>query len=280
MSATADMRDWQSDDWGTFNDAPPVVVDMLGGLLESLRTLPAFEDARCWLFDRLQVPAGGAILEAGCGNGIALPDLVAAFGPDAHVTGIDPTTGFVVMARERAAQLGAANARYEVGDIRALSFADGAYDAAFCEKILMHVRPVQRAVDEMTRVVRPGGRVGVTDWYPHFAISTTRPALATAYNDIFGTALNRMIIANLADHFRAASLQDVTVQPFLAYAQSLDEHPGWRALMVEFVPIWVQGGLIAEADARDLVADLQALDARGAFSASFVVYAAVGTKPA
>ena len=47
----------------------------------------------------------------------------------------------------------------KVGDARALPFADGVFDRAFCHWVLLHVSPPEGIVREMRRVVRRGGRV-------------------------------------------------------------------------------------------------------------------------
>lgn len=56
--------------------------------------------------------------------------------------------------------------RYSVGDVTALDFPDGHFDGVRCERVLQHLQDPDAAINEFTRVVRPGGRVCVidTDW--------------------------------------------------------------------------------------------------------------------
>src|SRR5207237_370072 len=131
---TVDTEGWGADFFGTLNEFPPEPVAGIGGILETMRTLPAFQDARRWVLRNLHLTAGSAILEAGCGTGAALPDVLEIVGTGGRISGVDPTDAFIATARDRARRSGAAHAQYDVGDIRALPFADGAFDAAFCDK--------------------------------------------------------------------------------------------------------------------------------------------------
>jgi SAM-dependent methyltransferase len=221
------------------------------------------------------------VIEAGCGTGAALPDVLAVVGTNGRVVGIDATYAFVDRARIRARDLGASGARYEVGDIRSIPCDDGEFDAAFCEKVLIHAGPPNAALAEMARVTRDGGSIGAIEWLPLFVISSTRSETTDAFNAIFKRAVyDYCVSGNLARHFRAADLNDIRTKAFLADTDNLDAHPFWRTFIVHQMPMFIQAGLIEDSTARASLADIEALNADGTFSASFVVHAAVGSKPA
>jgi len=277
---TADgTPDWGSDFFGTLNEMPPEPVIGIGHVLEAMSTLPAFRDARLWVLRNLGLSQGSSVIETGCGNAAALSDTLSTVGPNGRVVGIDPTKAFIEVARTRAGQLGAPSARFEVGDIRAIAFADGEFDAAFCDKVLIHAGPPVAALAEMVRVTRDGGRDGAVEWLPFFVISSCRPAACDAFNGIFRKAVYDYVIScNLARHFHAAGLKNVGTEAFLAHTDNLDAHPFWRAFIVHQMPMFIQVGLIEEATAQIFLADIEKLNAKGDFSASFIVQAAVGTK--
>jgi hypothetical protein len=83
---------------------------------------------------------------------------------------------------------------------------------------------------------------------------------------------------NLARHLHSAGLKDVRTKAVLAHADNLDAHPFWRAFLIQQMPMFIHAELIEEATAQAVIADLEALNAKGEFSASFIVQAAVGTK--
>jgi ubiquinone/menaquinone biosynthesis C-methylase UbiE len=278
MSAQAE---WKADFFGTVNQMPPEPVGLLIHVLEVMASEPTFRKARRELLQDLGVSAGARILDGGCGTGVALPDILEVCGRSVQVYGIDPTDAFLDVARKRARDLGVVGAEYRNGDVRALPYPDHHMDGAFCEKVLLHVGPPEAVLGELVRVTRPGGRVGAIDWQPHFVLSCTRPDLEAKFNGLFRQALcDYRAAPNLARYFAQAGLQQVRTRTYLAHTDRLGDPPFWRAFLVEQLPLFVGAGLLQPEEAEALGTDLQALDARGWFRASFVVYTAVGTKPA
>ncbi|MGI9147648.1 MAG: class I SAM-dependent methyltransferase [Chloroflexota bacterium] len=164
--------------FGTLNEVPAEPVAGIGDILETMGTEPGFRAARVQVLQDLRLHDATGVLEAGCGTGVALADLLEAGGSNLNIVGVDPTEAFVARERERAQRLAAPHATYQVGDIRALPVTrEASLDAAFCEKVLIHAGPTSAALGELVRVVRPGGRVGAIEWYPQFALSTTDPTL-------------------------------------------------------------------------------------------------------
>jgi len=277
--AMGSTSDWGSDFFGTLNEMPPEPVMGISYILEAMSTLPAFRDARHWVLQNLGISQGSSVIEAGCGNAAALSDILSTVGTTGRMVGVDSTKAFIESARARAGQLRASNAQFEVGDIRAIPSADGEFDAAFCDKVLIHAGPPKAALGEMVRVTRGGGRVGAIEWLPFFVVSSSQPAALDAFNGIFRKAVYEYFIScNLVRHFHAANLKDVGTEAFLAHTDDLDTHPFWRAFIVHQMPMFIHVGLIEEATAQAFLADIEELNAKGEFSASFVVQAAVGTK--
>jgi SAM-dependent methyltransferase len=97
-------------------------------------------------------------LEAACGPGVVTRALAPRAGA---VHGVDLTPAMVELARREAAALG--NATFSVGDATALDDPDGSYDGALARFTLHHVPVPARLVEEMARVVRPGGAVVLAD---------------------------------------------------------------------------------------------------------------------
>lgn len=99
--------------------------------------------------------AGKRVLDVGCGDGVLCVGLAEAGG---NVTGLDTDPGMLTAARERAGTSGVAAAFVE-GDARSLPFADGSFDVVLAVTVLCFVANAERAVQEMARVLRPGGRL-------------------------------------------------------------------------------------------------------------------------
>lgn len=102
---------------------------------------------------------GAHTLVVGCGRGV---DIEIAFEVMrvARVTGIDLDERQIAKARARlAGKPWADRLRLEVGDVAAMPFADASFDLVLDFGMLHHVPAWQKAVDEICRVLRPGGQL-------------------------------------------------------------------------------------------------------------------------
>lgn len=98
------------------------------------------------------------VLDAGCGTGELGALLVGC-----DVVGVDVSPAAVEEARRRGIDA-------RIGDVQALEFADGEFDAVLCNWMLYHVRDRGKAIAELARVLRPGGRfVGCYNHRGHLA---------------------------------------------------------------------------------------------------------------
>ena len=101
------------------------------------------------------VRPGDRVLDAACGTG-DLAILAAAQG--AHVTGLDFSDEMLVRARRKAPAL-----EWLQGDLLNLPFADDTFDAATVGFGIRNVADLQRGIDELRRVLKPGGRLGILE---------------------------------------------------------------------------------------------------------------------
>ena len=108
----------------------------------------------------LDLPPQLRWLDVGCGTAALGEGVLAAAAP-AAVIGVDPSEGFLELARAR---LPDARVRFEVGDAQSLPLPDDAVDVAVSGLMLNFVPDQRRAMRELTRVVRPGGTVALYVW--------------------------------------------------------------------------------------------------------------------
>jgi ubiquinone/menaquinone biosynthesis C-methylase UbiE len=115
----------------------------------------------------LALKSGDKVVDVGCGSGVLIPKFCEAVGSAGRVVGIDLAEAFVSEARARIEANGLSKiASVEIGDACALAQPTASFDAAHCERLLMHLVDPDRAIREMVRVVRPGGVVVAAepDW--------------------------------------------------------------------------------------------------------------------
>src|SRR6201989_1582884 len=146
-----------------------------------------FGDSRPWACGR----AVGDVLEVAVGTGRNL-----SFYPDgARLTGVDWSPAMLGIARERAAALGR-DADLRQGDAQALDFPDESFDTVLCALGLCALPDDRRAMTEMARVLRPGGRLLLV---AHVASS---PSALRAGQGLY----ERVTIPLAGEHFRRRPL--------------------------------------------------------------------------
>ena len=114
------------------------------------------------LCEALDLRAGQNVLDVACGNGAAT---LAAARRFCKVTGLDYVPSLLSRAEERARAERLDVALVE-GDAEAMPFLDGQFDAALSTFGVMFTPDHARAARELVRVVRPGGKIGLSSWTP------------------------------------------------------------------------------------------------------------------
>jgi ubiquinone/menaquinone biosynthesis C-methylase UbiE len=110
--------------------------------------------------DWLAPPSGLRWIDIGCGNGAFTELLVERCAP-VEVQGIDPSEGQLAFARTRPASR---VAEFRQGDAMALPFPAGRFDAAVMALVLVFVPDPAKGIEEIVRVVSPGGTVATYMW--------------------------------------------------------------------------------------------------------------------
>ncbi|GAB3371348.1 class I SAM-dependent methyltransferase [Lysobacter rhizosphaerae] len=114
------------------------------------------------LAEAVDIRAGERVLDVAAGNGNAT---LAAARRFAHVTSTDYVPSLLEKGAARASAEGL-RVEFEVADAEALPYRDGSFDAALSTFGAMFTPDHRRPADEMLRVVRHGGRIGLANWTP------------------------------------------------------------------------------------------------------------------
>lgn len=102
-------------------------------------------------------PFGARVLDLGAGSGIAAAAALDATGVDGHVVALDPSASLVAHARAR-------HIHPVAGAAPGLPFAHRAFDVVVASLVLGHFDDYRPALTDLVRVLRPGGRLGITTW--------------------------------------------------------------------------------------------------------------------
>ena len=114
------------------------------------------------------------VLDVACGTGNLT---IAAARTGASVTGIDIAPSLVSQAQTRAAAEGL-SIRFDVGDAEQLPYANGEFQTVVSMFGAMFAARPERAVAEMLRVTRPGGRIAMANWTPSSFIGEMHRTMA------------------------------------------------------------------------------------------------------
>jgi demethylmenaquinone methyltransferase/2-methoxy-6-polyprenyl-1,4-benzoquinol methylase len=138
-------------------DAVRTMFDRIAPVYDAMnRVMTAGLDVR-WrrLTAAAAVRLGDRVLDAACGTGdLAIADRKAGA---SHVTGLDFSERMLARARKKAPL------EWVQGDLLALPFEDASYDAATVGFGVRNVADLERALRELRRVLRPGGRLAILE---------------------------------------------------------------------------------------------------------------------
>jgi SAM-dependent methyltransferase len=105
---------------------------------------------------------GLSLLDVGCGPGTITNDLALLVAPG-EVVGIDASADVVAQASSRAAGLGLASLRFEVGDLFALGYPDASFDVVHVHQVLQHLADPVEALVALRRVLALDGVLAARD---------------------------------------------------------------------------------------------------------------------
>jgi len=147
--------------------------------------LYAFMRERCFRDDTARIEAalwgdgspdeGTRLVDIGCGPGTYARRLAQRH-PRLHAIGIDRSPRQVHRARERARRAGTENCHFELGDALRLPLAAESIDAVIASRLFMVLSDPARALAEIYRILRPGGRCFIAE--PRPGLWTALPTMA------------------------------------------------------------------------------------------------------
>jgi len=243
--------------------------------LDAANAIPCVKQWKPMILDELRLQPGMNVLDIGCGQGSDAFDLAARVGATGHVTGVDFSESLLAEANRRAVGKNL-SISFEVGDAQALRFADGSFDAVRTERMLMHVPDAQKALSEMARVLRRGGRMAVLDmdWESQFCDSPYKETTRKIALSLCDSFRNGWIGRRLPRIFREVGMTEIGVD--------------YRVVTVnyEFLQLFLGGhiarivadGIISENDADLWWTHVARTSREGTFVYGFMATIVSGTK--
>jgi L-amino acid N-acyltransferase YncA/SAM-dependent methyltransferase len=196
---------------------------------------------------------GETVLDLGSGGGIDVLLSARRVGADGRVYGLDASAEMTGLARANAAAAGAGNVEFLHGSIEDIPLPDGHVDAVISNCVINLSADKPRVLAEAFRVLRPGGRLGVSDM---IADESADPATRAEAERRVGCASGTVTAAQYRDQLAAAGFAQIRITP------AMDAGGGLFSAVVRAVrPAAPDGVLIRpmrSADAGEVLAVYQA----------------------
>lgn len=249
--------------------------------LDVMHAFPEVRSNHRHLVERLGLHEGSSLLDVGCGTGNFTRDVAPIVAPNGKVVGLDLSEAMLGVANTRASEAGL-QIDYHLGDAAALPFADAQFDAVRSERLLQYLPDPAKALAEMMRVTRPGGRVAATevDW-DGISIDTAgldRSIWRRTIMAISDGAGNGWQGRELRRLFLDAGLEEVTCEGIIVIvtdANTMLEEMAGR-ISTERVR---DAGAISASETEQLIATGWELDRTGRFTGGVPLYTVVGRVP-
>ncbi len=154
--------------------------------------------------------AGERVLDLGSGGGIDVLLSGRRVGPTGRVFGLDMTDEMLALARRNAEEAGATNVEFLKGTIEAVPLPAGSIDVVISNCVVNLAADKPAVFREIARVLRPGGRMGISDIVAEDHLTPAQRAERGSYTGCIAGALS---MTEFRTGLEAAGLTDVTLTP-------------------------------------------------------------------
>ena len=151
---------------------------------------------------------GDTVVDLGSGAGNDCFVARAEVGPEGRVIGVDMSEDMIKKARLNATRLGFTNVEFKLGEIESLPLDDHTTDVVISNCVLNLVPDKQKTMNEIFRVIKPGGHFSVSD----IALKKTLPEKLREQAELYvGCISGAILMDKYLDHISAAGFQNIEV---------------------------------------------------------------------
>jgi ubiquinone/menaquinone biosynthesis C-methylase UbiE/class 3 adenylate cyclase len=252
----------------------PQMLDLIGGAEHMVRI-------RARLLELLDARTGESLLDLGSGTGEDVFALRHIVGPTGRVIGVDSSETMIEEARRRASEAGIDAVEFVQGNVMSLDFPDATFDAVRSDRVFQYLLEPQRAMREVVRVTRPGGRVVIadTDWETAVCDAVDDGLTARINSAWASSRPNGRAGQQLYRLGKVAGLVNVSVEGVVQVKTELDQLY-LEGVLPALARAAVDAGAVTPDEASRWLATLELAAADGLFFRAFTTFVVSGRVPA
>ncbi|MFX1457539.1 MAG: methyltransferase domain-containing protein [Promethearchaeota archaeon] len=233
------------------------------------------------LKDVLNPQKGERLLEVGSGSGVLSRLMVNNLSPGGLIIGIDKSPEIVKLSRHYALEHNLNNSiDFKVDDARNLDYPDRFFDGAFAARLLLYISNPLEVINELVRVVKPGGRIVLMDWdFETLVLDHSNRELTRRIfhwrndnkdgNNWSGRQLYRLL--------KFGGLKEVTIYPVVTIA--LDDKSSLTQTLWHAASNTLEQGIITTEEYESWVSEVRLRIKMQQYFASIVYFIAHGIVP-
>jgi ubiquinone/menaquinone biosynthesis C-methylase UbiE len=225
----------------------------------------------------LDIQAGNRILDVGCGTGGMARGLAMLTGPTGRVVAVDLSDTMLQEARARSSSI--ANLEFIKADVHHLPFADASFDRCHARNVFEVVEDPRRALEEMIRVLRPGGIIVIPapDYGSLTLDGSDRPLTRAILNYIGDVESNGWVGRQLPYLFAQAGLTEIQIDVRAAICNDFQYFfENWLGSCLGRA---MGAGVLTEDQARVWLTEQQEHYRKSVFYAANLAFMVSGRKP-
>ncbi|PYR80722.1 MAG: arsenite S-adenosylmethyltransferase [Acidobacteria bacterium] len=166
----------------------------------------------------IDLAAGQTVLDLGSGGGIDVLLSAKRVGPSGKAYGVDMTDDMLALARENQRKAGATNVEFLKGTIEAIPLSDASVDVIISNCVINLSSDKDQVLREAFRVLRPGGRLAVSDVVSRGPVSDEIRSSVECWVGCIAGALDH---DDYTGKLRNAGFEDVAIEPWREYADGV-----------------------------------------------------------
>jgi ubiquinone/menaquinone biosynthesis C-methylase UbiE len=252
--------------------------DEVSRLVEEFNASAGATARRARIVEALALGPGDRLLDVGSGPGHQAFEMSSIVGATGRIDGVDPAESAVEISRRRCAELG--NVSFQLGEASNLPFDDATFDAVMSSQVFEYLDDVVGGLAQMSRVLKPGGRVLIhdTDWGAALWRSSDPDRMARIMRIFEGHLTDPNLPQSLGRKLADAGFENVHAEAIVQVETNYDPS-SVSAILMQFVAGYVVSQGVSQGEADAWADDLRVLGSSGDYFFSSNEYIFTADKP-